>query len=308
MLSRRSLLTNLVVLGAGVGAAWLLRERVLWSAPQPSFASGGSTGWLRFASPRAGVPTVAAELAGRRINALIDSGAQYSAIDRAFSAELGLNETFAPLVAVGISGQPQLGRGVSADVAIGGLTLNGLKAVVLDLGPITGPRGLSAPLVLGQDVLRELIADIDYPRRGVLLASAEAHGLPPTARPVAARAEGRALAVEVTVGATVLEVVVDTGASVVLALTRELAEELGLLAGQTHRMTSSIVLGGAVSSRVVTAPAVTFAGRTWRNASVMIVDGPRPPGFPKGLLGSGALEPYRAILDIGGATLHLAPS
>lgn len=308
MLSRRSLLANLLLLGAGVGAAFFLRERVLWSAPQPSFASGGTTGWLPFAVRRVVLPTVEADLQGRRINALIDSGAQYSAIDRAFAAELGLKETFAPLVAVGISGQPQLGRGVSVDVSVGEMTLSGLKAAVLDLGPIAGPKGLSAPLILGQDVLRELVADIDYPRRGVKLSAPEAHALPPTARPVAARPDGRALAVQVLVGDTPLEVVVDTGASVVLAVARDLADELGLLAGQTPRTTSSIVLGGAVESQLVIAPAVTFAGQTYRNAPVMVFDGARPPGFPKGLLGSGALERHRAILNYAAGSMHLAPT
>lgn len=305
MLSRRSFLTNLVVLGAGAGAVWLLRDRVLWSAPQPSFASGGSTGWLPFATPRASLPTAPVALDGRLVNALVDSGAQYSAIDRAFAAELGLKESFAPLVAIGISGKPQVGRGVSLDVTIGGMTLNGLKAAVLDLGPIAGPRGLSTPLILGQDVLRELIADIDFPRRRLMLASNGAHALPADARATPARPEGRALAVEVSVGQTPLEVVVDTGASVVLAVTREVADQLGLLAGQRVRSASSIVLGGAVQSGVVLAPAVTFAGRTWRNAPVMIFDGARPPGFPKGLLGSGALEDYRTILNYAEGAMHL---
>ncbi|HSK39704.1 MAG TPA: retropepsin-like aspartic protease [Arenibaculum sp.] len=306
MLSRRSLLSNLLFLGAGIGAVWLLRERVLWSEPQPSFATGGSTGWLPFASRRAALPTVAVDLEGQRINALIDSGAQYSAIDRAFAARLGLKETFAPLVAVGISGRPQMGRGVSADVVVGNLALNGLKAAVLDLGPIAGPEGLSAPLILGQDMLGQLVADIDFPRRRVMLAAPDAHTLPGDARAIPAQSQGRALTVQVAVGDTPLEAVVDTGASVVLAVTQEVAQRLGLLTGQAPRMMSSIVLGGAVSSQVVRAPKVTFAGITSQDAEVMIFGGTRPPGFPTGLLGSGALERFRTILNYSEGAMHMA--
>lgn len=306
MFSRRSFLSNVVLLAAGAGAVWLLRERVLWSAPQPSFATGSSTGWLAFASDRAPLPTVRAEIEGRRINALIDSGAQYSAIDRGFVETIGLRSSFAPLVAVGASGQPQLGRGVSADVSVGGLRLEDLKAAVLELGPIAGPRGLSAPLILGQDVLRELVADIDFPGRRLKLVAADAHLLPENAQAAPARSQGRALAVQVAVGDTPLEVTVDTGASAVLALTRQTADSLGLLTGQKPRAATSIVLGGAVRSQVVTAPEVTFAGHTYEDIDVMIFDTARVPGFPRGLLGAGALQRFRTILDHGAGTMHLA--
>ncbi|HEX5777186.1 MAG TPA: aspartyl protease family protein [Caulobacteraceae bacterium] len=305
MFSRRSFLSNVVLLAAGAGAVWLLRERVLWAPPQPSFATGGSTGWLPFASDRAVVPTVRAEIEGRRINALIDSGAQYSAIDRGFAEALGLRSSFAPLVAVGVSGQPQLGRGVSADVSVGGLRLEDLKAAVLELGPIAGPRGLSAPLILGQDVLRGLVADIDFPGRRMMLLAADAHVLPQTAQAAPTRLQGRALAVQVSVGDTPLEVTVDTGASAVLALTRQTADSLGLLTGQKPRTAASIVLGGAVRAQVITAPEVTFAGHTYEDVDVMIFDAARLPGFPRGLLGAGALERFRTILNHAEGQIHL---
>ena len=101
------------------------------------------------------------------------------------------------------------------------------------------------------------------------------------------------------------EVTVDTGASAVLALTRQTAETLGLLSGQTPRTAASIVLGGAVRAQVITAPRVTFAGYTYEDVDVMIFDAARLPGFPKGLLGAGALERFRAILNHAEGAIHL---
>lgn len=61
-----------------------------------------------------------------------------------------------------------------------------------------------------------------------------------------------------------------------------------------------------MSSRVVRAPKVTFAGITYQDAEVMIFGGNRPPGFPTGLLGSGALERFRTILNYSEGAMHMA--
>jgi hypothetical protein len=40
-----------------------------------------------------------------------------------------------------------------------------LRAAILELGPLAGDQGLGAPLILGQDVLRELVLELDTGRR-----------------------------------------------------------------------------------------------------------------------------------------------
>lgn len=305
MISRRGLLANLVVLAAAGGAAWYFRDRILWSEPQPQFDVGGSSGWLPFATPREPLPTFGVTVNGREVKALLDSGAQYSVIDRALADELALPSTFAPIVAVGVGGQPQMGRGATAEVTVGGLSFSGLKTGVLELGPIAWSKGLGTPLILGQDVLRQVVADIDFPKRRVMLASADAHELPEraTAAPVFSR--GRALAAQVFVGALEVEAVIDTGASVVLALSREVAEQAGLLEGQTPRTGSSVVLGGAMAGEIIRAEAVAFAGSVFTDVDVMLYQGGKLPGFPKALIGVGALRRFRTILDHAAGEMHL---
>lgn len=304
MPTRRSFLTQALWLAAGAGAVLLVRDKVLWSAPQPDFAAGGSSGWLDFVAPRQLLPTIRARIGGREVTALLDSGAQYSVLDRALSDELALKPSFAPLVAVGVGGQAQLGRGVTVDVAVGDLAFSRLKAAVLELGPIASPRGLDAPLILGQDVLGQVIADIDFPQRRLMLAG-DAHVMPTGARAAPVRAHGRALRADVTVNGTPVEAVVDTGASVVLALTREVAETAGLLAGQTPRRGSSVVLGGQLAGQIITAPRVDFAGAIFTDVDVLLYPGQPMPGFPTALLGVGALRRFRAVLDHAGGTMHL---
>ena len=72
-------------------------------------------------------------------------------IDRALVEALGLTTFFdMPLVAYGVGGQPQVGRGVTLDLTIGSLAVAGLRTAILDLGPLAEAAGLGAPLVLGQ--------------------------------------------------------------------------------------------------------------------------------------------------------------
>ena len=109
---RRDLLIRLGLVGAAAGGAWWFRDYVLWREPEIVLPAEGDTGWLPYAEPRATTPTVAATVNGTPVRALIDSGAQYSVIDRALFQTLGLTDVFRlPMVAYGVGGDAQVGRG-----------------------------------------------------------------------------------------------------------------------------------------------------------------------------------------------------
>jgi len=301
MPTRRSLLINLAVLGGGAAFIWYARDHIIWSAPQTKFALNGSSGWLPFARRGESLPTLKATVNGHTVNALLDSGAQYSVIDRAFADDLKLPQSFAPLLAVGVGGDTQFGRGATVDVKAGGLTLSKLKAGVLDIGPLADrKKGLGCPLILGQDVLRQVVADIDYPNRRLMLATPKGYAPPPGAKPVQVHAEGRALATQLWVNGHAVDVVIDTGASMVLALAHDVAETAGLLKKGKPRYGSSLVLGGELSGEMVRADQIAFAnGAVLYDVEVLLYPPQRMPGFPKGLLGSGALKRFRVIFDQG---------
>ena len=300
MTTRRSLLINLAVLGGGAALVWYARDHIIWSAPQTKFAPNGSSGWLPFTRRSGPLPALRVAVNGHSVTALLDSGAQYSVIDRAFADEMKLPQSFAPLLAVGVGGETQLGRGATVDVKAGGLTLSRLKAGVLDIGPLADrKKGLGAPLVLGQDVLRQVVADIDYPNRRLMLAAPTAHAMPPGAKPVQVKSRGRALATQLWVNGHAVEVVIDTGASMVLALAHDVAETAGLLTKARPRHGSSLVLGGELAGEMVTAQQIAFGGAVLYDVDVLLYPPQRMPGFPKGLLGSGALKRLRVIIDQG---------
>lgn len=304
---RRDLLIRLGLIAGGVGGAWWLRDNVLWAGPQPVFGADGSSGWLDYAERRAVTPTVDVAVNGALVRALVDSGAQYSVVDRSLVERLGLQDVFTlPMVAYGVGGGAQVGRGTTLNVAIGALKLDGLKAAILDLGPLAGEQGLGAPLILGQDVLRRMVLELDTGRRRMRFLDREGWTPAPDLKPVAVTRAGRALQSAITVEGAAVNAVVDTGASAVLAVTRETAQAAGLLDGRARTPGRSIVLGGVVGAETVVARTLTIGDELYRQATIAIYGDVALPGFPKALIGMEAFQDRRVVLDVGGPRLFVS--
>ena len=307
-MNRRNVLIRAAGLAAVVGGAWWARETLLWPDPKLTFARGGATPCLPYAR-RANVPTVAVEVSGREVIALIDTGAQYSVIDRGLVESLPPQQRSIfemPLVAYGVGGGSQMGRGTTVDIALPGLTVGKLRAAILDLGPLASDGGLNTPLILGRDILEHLVLALDPARRHVRLIAPEAFVRPPDLAPAIVRRSGGGLIAEVTVEGAIVDAVVDTGASSLLALDKAAAQAAGLLDGRPQQVGTSLVLGGAMRAAVVEARTVTFANHLYRRVQVGVFDQPPLPNFPGALVGMEAFEDRRAAFDLGAGTLHLS--
>lgn len=307
-MNRRRLLVRTAGLLAVAGGAWWARETLLWPKPQLAFDASGATPWLPYAR-RTATPVIRVRVGGREVLALIDSGAQYSVIDRALFEALpatGRKLFDMPLVAYGVGGGAQVGRGTTVQIDLPGLAITGLRAAILNLGPLASDAGLRTPLILGQDVLSEAVLALDPARRHVRLVRRDAFVRPPDLTPSPVRKAGSALIAELTVEGAKVDAVVDTGASSLLGLSREAAHTVGLLDGRPTREGTSLVLGGALRSTVVEARTVTFADHLYRRVEVGVFDQPPLPNFPGGLVGMGAFAGRRAALDLGEGLMHVS--
>jgi len=303
-MNRRTLLVRLGMIGAAVGGGWWLKDNVVWRRPDVTFDPAG--GWLAFDAPRTALPTVRAEVGGLTVRALIDSGAQFSVIDRRLFAALGQAHSFdMPLLAYGVGGGAQLGKGTTLDVGLGATLIRTLRAAILDLGPLASEAGLGAPLILGQDVLSQGLLDIDVERRRLRLLAPGA-AVPDHVAPVDVRRVGRALGATITVEGATVEAVIDTGASALLSLSREAAHGAGLLDGRATDAGSSLVLGGSVASTVVEAATVTFGDQLYRRVRTAVYGDVAIPGYPAALIGMEAFEGRRLIMDMGAGRLLLS--
>ena len=307
-MTRRTLLIRPASLAAVSGGAWWVRENLVWPKPELAFGPDGATAWMRYGR-RSAAPTIPVTLAGRTVLALVDSGAQYSVIHRGLFAQLPPAQRSIfdmPLVAYGVGGGAQMGRGTTLELGLPGLTVRGLRAATLDLGPPAAEDVLRTPLILGQDVLGEAILALDPDRRHVRLVRPDAFVAPPELAPTPVRRSGTAMVAEVTVEGTVVDAVVDTGASALLGLSREAATGAGLLDGRPAQSGVSLVLGGALESLMVEARTVTFADHLYRDVAVGVFDQPPLPNFPGGLVGMRAFAGRRAALDLGRGELLIS--
>lgn len=300
---RRDLLIRLGLVAGAAGGAWWVRDHVVWRRPTAAFADG-PTDWLTYAEARATTPTLALRVNGQPVRALVDSGAQYSAVDRSLVQRLGLTNLFdIPMLAYGVGGGAQMGRGATLDVSIGAggraLRLDGLRAAILDLGPLAGEAGLGAGLILGQDVLAELVLDLDTRRRRLRFAPRAGWTPPSALTAVPVRRAGRALETTITVEGAKVEAVVDTGASALLALTRDTAQGVGLLDGRERRAGRSIVLGGVIQAETVRVRTLTIGDELYRRAEVALYEDVPVPGFPRALVGMAAFADRRMAMDLG---------
>jgi len=305
--SRRSLLRQLALLGVGLGAAWWLRERYLYPTPQVAFAGGRSdTGWLRLPGP-GGLIELTAHVHGIPIPVVVDSGAQFSAIDRRLAARLGLKEAPIPFLAFGVSGEPSLTHTVGVDLDIGSLQVRGMRAATLELLTLSGVIRRPFAMLIGRDVLRALTLEADWPNGRARLVKPAAFRPPAGAQVAVTRKAGGALMAPVTIeGARPIELMVDTGATSEIALSEKTAQALGLLTGRHVTTSRSVSLGGVSEDRVLRAATVEFAGRLLKDVEVQVFTPSMRGPLPDGLLGVGLLKQFRTAMDLETGVLWLA--
>lgn len=289
--------------GAGV---WLARDRLLWPAPKPTFAAPVGP-WLPFTQGDAPLITVPVGVGGTTITALVDSGAQYTSIDRDLVEHLGLNHGLSiPMVALGVGGVGQVARGVTIDLDLGGARITGLRVASLDLSQVSRALGQAIPLIIGFDVLSVMAVEIDFPGRRMRLGEPTTFPVEPGGVAAPVRRAGRALVAQVRVNDTALEALVDTGATGFIGISEAAARQAGL--GKTSGLQGqSVVLGGVAASRVIAGQRLSFAGQAFSDVDVHIIELPNVPGFPKGLLGVETLRDKRVVIDAGAGRMRLYP-
>ena len=304
--TRRTLLRQLALLGAGLGAAWWVREHYLVPRPEVVFPGAPATGWVALPDP-SGLIEMTAIVAGIPLRVVVDSGAQFSVIDRALAARLGLKETPLPMLAFGVSGRPSVTHTVALDLSLAGLAIRGLRAATLELLSLSGAIRRPFAMLIGRDVLQAVTADIDWPNGRVRFVAPGAYRPQSGAQVAPTHSRSGALMTPVAIeGRAPVDVMVDTGATSEIALSEETARSLGLLAGRPVTTGASVSLGGFSRDRVVHAHAVEFAGRRLDDVEVQVftpsVHGP----MPAGLLGVGILKHFRVGLDLGAGVLWLS--
>lgn len=309
MISRRTLLTRTGLLATALGGVWLVRDRIPWPAPEIQLRDDRPTPWLPM-PPAGGLIEVTVTVMGTLLRAIVDSGAQMSAIDAALAERLRLPRNFAaPMLAYGVSGKPDLTHSVRLNLDLPGLSIRGLHTAALDLAGVSDLSGREFQMLIGRDILRHLAVEADFPAARARFLPSGAYAPPRDALELPLQSRNGAALVSIRVEASKpLEVLVDTGSSGLLALTEAAAGRSGLLApGRAQGAAHSVNIGGLSRNRVVTARSVTVGDLVLPSVNVQIYQPAVGLGGHDGLLGSGLFRQYRTVLDLGGKRLLLVP-
>jgi predicted aspartyl protease len=312
VVARRSLIAQLGLLGAGAAFLWLRHETI---SPEPTiqFPNGSATtGWMSY-PVSGGLIRLSGIIRGKAVEVVVDSGAEFSAVDAALAASLGLPPATLlplPLLAYGISGGLHLTRTVRLDLQLERMRLNGLHAATIDLSGISDPTGYGFSMLLGRNVLSALVMDVDFPGRRIAFMKPDVYRAPKDVVDVAVTRRAGALMAPVTLeGSGPVDALIDTGMTGAIGLAADVARAAGLLGTERSvRTAPSIGLGGVSLDRVVVAREVGFAGLTLTHVPVQVFSPPRASPMPSALIGVGLLRHFRVAMDLGGGRMQLMSS
>ncbi|WP_293679075.1 aspartyl protease family protein [uncultured Phenylobacterium sp.] len=305
--SRRAFISRAVLAAAGGAALFAVRDRLPWPPLDVRIANGRDTPWQRLPQ-RPGLVEITVSVNGAPIRAVVDSGAQISAVDAGLAERLRLQRILAaPLLAYGVSGGPSLTHTVRLNLSAPGLAVPRLRAAVLDLAGIAAASGRDFHLLIGRDVLSRLVVEVDFPLRRARFLQPGIHR--PAHDAITVPLAGGAPAATVHIEAAApMDLLVDTGATGFLALSEAAARRAGLTApGRPVSRGLSVSLSGLNPERTVRARIVRMGGLTLRDVPVQIFTPATNAPAASGLIGAGLLQPFRVALDLPARRLHLTP-
>ena len=224
------------------------------SFPAVVFASDQVTPWAPIKTPDHRVVLCDARIGGKRLQALIDSGAGQSVLSPHAAARLGLSVSGAAN-ALGLTGEGrgQLASSVHVDVAGRDVVLN--TPAVYDLAKVGFAMEQSVDLVLGKDLFDQYSVQLDFVRRRIVLLERDAPPPPlDFARlPMDRNGQGQ-LVTSIRIDDLAAEAAIDLGSDVAAYVSPAFVREHRLLQGRPASQAASIGIEGAAVDTVFTLP------------------------------------------------------
>lgn len=243
---------------------------------------------------------------------VLDSGAGMTVLDEATAKRAGLVGAGA-LAAEGTGGEVAAALVDDVTLEIGGLTLSGISAAVIDLGDVHRQMGRDLPVILGKEVFHDVIVDIDYPNRRVAFRDPRRWSYGGEGTEVALLpADGGHKRIRMQVeDLPPAELDVDTGNGGDLVLFAAYAEENGILEDR-RRISESLGggVGGTTISKITTLSSVTFAGHVLENVPVTVSradEGAFHTTRNAGNVGASIFGRFRIIFDYSGDRMLVEP-
>jgi hypothetical protein len=115
------------------------------------------------------LPVIEVEIAGRHVNAIIDTGADVFILDTEVAKSLGIERITSMMGMFAGGMQAEIGFGRTDSLGIGGATLHSVPVSILPTGRLTFGQAKIGGIV-GTGVLKQFLATIDYPNNQLVLS------------------------------------------------------------------------------------------------------------------------------------------
>lgn len=248
---------------------------------------------------------------GVATNALLDSGAEATALDATFAETAGIAATGA-LPASGAGGYQTAGIASGVTIETAGATLRDITPAIIDLSALSAAFGMPINAIVGQELFNEAVVEVDYaglavrfhdaatfaPREGTTVALVPHHG---GLRQIEASVEGHPPGL----------FDFDTGNGGYTAISGYAADDWKLLDGRPASDVLTGGVGGQSVTTVVTASELAFAGVTLTNVPVTIggaSGGSHDTKRLAGNLGAAVFKRFRLWIDFAHDRLTLLPN
>jgi aspartyl protease len=278
-----------------------------------TFAGGAtSTGPIKFDFFNGNRIYIPAVINGRAVKVLLDSGADITVLDKGFAEQAGIGFTGRAVMA-GSGGEADAHFASDVVVQIGAMRLENRNVAVADMADVSKRLGIPLPVVIGEDVFKQLIVEIDFDRAEITFHEPSAFRPPAGAItvPVTESESVRSVAVQIE-GHEPIQVDFDLGNGSYFSVDPAFWQKHRMLEERPHSTILGGAVGGAREETVGLLKTVRFAGIDFKDVPTTFttpaegraaVDSERQPGN----IGLSILARFRLITDYAHDRLYLVP-
>lgn len=277
-----------------------------------TFANGAdSTGAIPFKFIRGNRIYIPATVAGQPVEVLLDSGAEMTILDKGWAERAGL-KIEGRVVATGAGGQAEAAFARGVTIEVGGLRLPDLTVGAIDLDAVSKALGTPLPVILGADIFKQLIVDLDFEARTIAFHEPEGFQPPPGAATVPVKESSSGIrTVPISIeGGPPVQVDFDIGNGAPFILGAAYWEPRRLLEGRPSSTTLSGAVGGLHEKPIASLRSLEFGGVRFRDVPA-IFDRSTASAFDSdrslGNVGLPLLARFRMMTDYPNDRLYLVP-
>lgn len=270
--------------------------------PEPrvsvTFRRLGRADWLPFAFFEGERIFIDARVNGKPVSVLLDSGAEASVLDRAFLDTLGLADGV-NTVAKGFNATTAASIVQSVSIDLGTVEMRGLTVASIDLSTVASQLRHPLPMILGAEIFREAVVDIDFAGRRIAFEDPASFSPPQGAIAASVTADNGLYLIGAMIAGKPARLEFDLGSGAPLTLWRSFWSRFPL----PQRRSTTLIggVGGTGEAGIADVPHINIGGADFASVpTILMPDAGQGSSIMRsdGNVGLPLLKRFRLIVDL----------